>query len=64
MSTQEVLSIIASLDGGFNGEAINKQIGVKIVSDSTVTYTLTDLSQEPAAVETYDVTVVQRSMSA
>ncbi|QCQ57464.1 hypothetical protein SEA_SUCHA_19 [Microbacterium phage Sucha] len=40
MSAPEVLSIIASVNGGFNGDVLGKQIGVEIVSDTEAIYTL------------------------
>lgn len=40
MSSQEVLSIIASLNGGFNGDVPGKQIGVQITGDAEAVYTL------------------------
>ncbi|MBW1640482.1 hypothetical protein G3H63_15565 [Microbacterium resistens] len=53
MPSREVLSIIASLDGGFNGEVYTKQIGVEIVSDTEAIYTLTCVTDEPPTVERY-----------
>lgn len=40
MSAAEVMSIIASLDGGFNGEVPNKEIDVIVHSATEATYVL------------------------
>lgn len=57
MSAAEVMSIIASLDGGFNGEAYTKQIGVDIISDTEAEYTLTCVADTPPTVERYHLTL-------
>ena len=61
MSSAEVLGIVASLDGGFNGEVINKEIGVEIVSDTEAIYTLRHwVDGEPTdIVEQYRLTLVE-----
>jgi len=41
MSSAQVLLIVASLDGGFNGDVPDKEIGVEIVSETEAIYTLT-----------------------
>ncbi|QUE25336.1 hypothetical protein SEA_FIZZLES_41 [Microbacterium phage Fizzles] len=46
MSSAQVLSIIASLDGGFNFDVPGKQIGVDIVSDTEAVYTLTQWAED------------------
>jgi len=40
MSAAEVMSIIASLDGGFNGDVPNKEIDVTVVSPTEAIYVL------------------------
>lgn len=51
-TSRNVLDIIASLDGGYNGDLPGYQIGVDITSDTEATYTLThthDASEVPYA---------------
>ena len=57
MSAPEVLAVIASLDGGYNGELLNKRLGVQITGETTAIYTLTDESVDPPTVETFSVVV-------
>lgn len=66
MPSREVLSIIASLNGGFNGDLPNKQIGVEIVSDTEAIYTLTEwvigdggALVEKVGVERFQVTLTE-----
>lgn len=66
MSSSQVLGIIASLDGGFNGEVIDKEIGVEIVSDTEAIYTLRHwVDGEPTeVVEQYRLTIVAEEHTA
>lgn len=61
MSSAQVLSIIASLDGGFNGDVPGKQIDVQILSDTEAIYTLTQFVNDAPTdqVERYALTLVE-----
>ncbi|UVT31309.1 hypothetical protein SEA_MARCIE_45 [Microbacterium phage Marcie] len=61
MSSAQVLSIIASLDGGFNGDVPGKQIDVQILSDTEAIYTLTQFVNDVPTdqVERYALTLVE-----
>lgn len=66
MSSAQVLSIIASLDGGFNGDVPGKQIGVEIVSDTEAIYTLQqwENDQPTDQIEAYRLTLVEFTLEA
>ena len=53
MSSREVIDIIASANGGFNGEAYTKQIGVEVLGDAEAIYSLTTVADDPPTVERY-----------
>ncbi|AWN07746.1 hypothetical protein HOT31_gp075 [Microbacterium phage Hendrix] len=61
MSSQEVLTIIASLNGGFNGEVLGKQINVEILSPTEAIYTLKyfENNQPTGESERYALTLVE-----
>ncbi|QNJ55539.1 hypothetical protein SEA_PHINKY_47 [Microbacterium phage Phinky] len=61
MSSSQVLLIIASLDGGFNGDVLGKRIGVEILSESEAIYTLTQYvdDQPTDQVERYLLTLTE-----
>lgn len=65
MSSAQVLSIIASVHGGHNGEVPGRQIGVEILSDTEAIYSLTHWDVEtdspavPSVVERYALTLVE-----
>ncbi|WKW84908.1 hypothetical protein SEA_SALLYK_42 [Microbacterium phage SallyK] len=64
MSAAQVLSIIASLHGGHNGEVRDRQIGVEITGDTTAIYSLIHWNTEadapvvPRVEERYALTLV------
>jgi hypothetical protein len=57
MPSQDVLEILASLNGGFNGGFEGKQIGVEILTDSTCIYSLTDVQADPPVTESFMLTL-------
>ncbi|WKW85415.1 hypothetical protein SEA_MILANI_23 [Microbacterium phage Milani] len=61
MSAPEVLSIIASLNGGFNGNVPGKEIQVQIVSDTEAIYTLRQWVDDAPTdqVEAYRLSLVE-----
>lgn len=61
MSSAQVLSIIASLNGGFNGDVPGKQIQVEIISDTEAIYTLTQFVNDAPTdqVERYALTLTE-----
>ncbi|UAJ16124.1 hypothetical protein SEA_RIKSENGUPTA_33 [Microbacterium phage RikSengupta] len=65
MSSAQVLTIIASLHGGHNGEVRDRQIGVEVTSDTTAIYSLIHWDTEndapvvPRVVERYALTLVE-----
>ena len=61
MTSQQVLGIIASLNGGFNGEVPGKQIGVEILSPNEAIYTLTEWENDAPTdrVEHYRLTLTE-----
>lgn len=61
MSSAQVLLIIASLDGGFNGDVPGKQIDVEIISDTEAIYTLTQFVNDVPTdqVERYMLTLTE-----
>jgi len=61
MSSAQVLSIIASLNGGFNGDVPGKQIQVEILSDTEAIYSLTQFVNDAPTdqVERYALTLVE-----
>jgi hypothetical protein len=61
MSSAQVLLIIASLDGGFNGDVPGKQIDVEIISDTEAIYTLTQFVNDVPTdqVERYALTLTE-----
>jgi hypothetical protein len=66
MSSNQVLDIIASLNGGYNGDVQGKQIHVDLTGDATANYSLIHnldenyqaLLPEDCTVETYALTLV------
>lgn len=61
MSSAQVLLIIASLDGGFNGDVPGKQIDVEIISDTEAIYKLTQFVNDVPTdqVERYMLTLTE-----
>lgn len=65
MSSAQVLTIIASVDGGHNGEVRDRQIGVEILSDTEAIYSLIHWDTEndrpvtPTVVERYSLTLAE-----
>lgn len=61
MSSAQVLTIIASFNGGFSGEVPGKQIDVEVVSDTEAIYTLTQFVNDVPTdqVERYALTLVE-----
>lgn len=68
MSAQDVVSIIASASGGYNGDVPGKSIEVEVISDVELIYSLTHVNfvdefgsytpVEPPVVERFRVTLV------
>lgn len=61
MSSAQVLTIISSLNGGFNWDVPGKQIHVEILSDTEAIYTLRQFvnDQPTNEIERYSLTLVE-----
>lgn len=61
MSSAQVLHILTTLNGGFNGDVPGKQINVEILSDTEAIYTLTQFVNDRPTdqVERYALTLVE-----
>lgn len=61
MSSAQVLHILTTLNGGFNGDVPGKQINVEILSDTEAIYQLTQFVDDRPTdqVERYALTLVE-----